>query len=55
LKKHLTHRLLQVGVLINLSGVVYLGAAALLKTEELARAITWATARLLPGGAGGRR
>jgi putative peptidoglycan lipid II flippase len=51
----LTHQLLQVGGLIALGGAVYLGTAALLKTEELARAITWATARLLPGSAGDRR
>ena len=48
----LTHQLLQVGGLIALGGVVYLGTAALLKAEELARAITWARVKLLPGGAG---
>ena|GEM_PF-3124141 len=42
----LTHQLLQVGGLIALGGAVYFGAAALLKTEELARAIAWASARL---------
>jgi putative peptidoglycan lipid II flippase len=51
----LAHRFLQVGVLIALGGLVYIVAAALLRTEELARAIAWAGAKLLRGGAGGWR
>ena len=37
---------LQVGGFIALGGTVYFGAAAMLKTEEPARAIVWASARL---------
>ncbi|MEW5898907.1 MAG: polysaccharide biosynthesis C-terminal domain-containing protein [Bacillota bacterium] len=44
----LTHRLLQVGGLIALGGAVYLAAAALLRTEELARVIRRVGAKLLP-------
>ena len=47
----LAHRLLQMGSLIALGGVVYIGATALLKTEELARVITLVRARLFPGSA----
>jgi len=48
----LTHRLLQVVVLIALGGAIYITVAALFNTEELARAINWARARLLPKSAG---
>lgn len=45
----ISHRLLQVGGLIALGGTVYLGAAALLRTEELARVIRWVGPKLLLG------
>lgn len=45
----LTLRLLQVGGLIALGGAVYIGAAALLRTEELARLSRRVGAKLLPG------